>query len=144
MHWSTSADILGQQPGRGLACLQDLQGLHAHGQTRVHTHRSGAPCSSAACTCHPNQASVGVALIQWCSPPCLPALPADLDCRLLLSIDREKGVEDAMATVELAAQLQDKGVVGVALTGAQLCFALAWVECMRGRKELWAWPSQVR
>ncbi len=29
-----------------------------------------------------------------------------------------------MATVELAAQLQDKGVVGVALTGAQLFFAL--------------------
>ena len=43
--------------------------------------------------------------------------PADLECRLLLSIDREKEVEDAFATVELAAQLMDKGVVGVALTG---------------------------
>lgn len=50
---------------------------------------------------------------------CAAAVCADLDCRLLLSIDREKDSDDAMATVELAAQLRDQGVVGVALTGGR-------------------------
>lgn len=51
-------------------------------------------------------------------PGCLP-LPRrpDVECRLLLSIDRERGCEEALATVELAARLRGSGVVGVALTG---------------------------
>lgn len=37
--------------------------------------------------------------------------------RLLLSIDRRESTSDAMATVELAAQMQSHGVVGVDLSG---------------------------
>ena len=37
--------------------------------------------------------------------------------RLLLSIDRREGPQEALATVELAAQLQPCGVVGIDLSG---------------------------
>lgn len=63
--------------------------------------------------------------------------PADLECRLLLSIDREKEVEDAFATVELAAQLMDQGVVGVALTGGLGWASEAAMVVAKGACQVW-------
>lgn len=50
------------------------------------------------------------------APPAPLPLPAIL-VRLLLSIDRRQGTEDALDTVRLAASLKARGVVGVDLSG---------------------------
>ena len=49
--------------------------------------------------------------------PLLLSSPADIHVRLLLSINRQRGVGEAMETVRLAAALRERGVVGVDLTG---------------------------
>lgn len=50
--------------------------------------------------------------------PCLPTcLRADIEVRLLLSISREQSYDKAMETVQLAARLRGRGVLGVGLTG---------------------------
>jgi hypothetical protein len=42
---------------------------------------------------------------------------ADIQVRLLLSIDRRQSTDEALETARLAVQLRDKGVVGLDLSG---------------------------
>jgi hypothetical protein len=46
-----------------------------------------------------------------------PACPADIQVRLLLSIDRRQSAEEAKETARLAVALREEGVVGVDLSG---------------------------
>jgi hypothetical protein len=54
----------------------------------------------------------------FCLPlPSLHRPSPDIHVRLLLSINRQAGLEEAEATVQLAVEMQERGVVGVDLTG---------------------------
>ena len=56
--------------------------------------------------------------------------------KLLLSIDRREGIQAALDTVELAAELQPRGVVGVDLSGnPTLGSWTAWEPALRTARE---------